>query len=130
MVCLGLYCELQNRQGDNQVKAKIMLRDNIDREYINFDFPLTPVVHYTNNMEKSYIMLLTKKNPELDWWYNPGDGQVYNPNDLFAISWTSGYPPRDYMRDVRKEEDSDDSEDEYRRGRRRRHRGFLDFDDY
>lgn len=50
-VCIGLYCELQNRQGDNQVKAKITIREGtgIERENLNFDFPLTPVVHYTNN---------------------------------------------------------------------------------
>ena len=48
-VCIGLYCELQNRQGDNQVKAKITIRESIVRENLNFDFPLTPVVHYTNN---------------------------------------------------------------------------------
>lgn len=48
-VCIGLYCELQNRQGDNQVKAKITLREGIERERLNFEFPMTPVVHYTNN---------------------------------------------------------------------------------
>ena len=47
-VCLGLYCELNNRQGDTQIKAKIMLRDNIVRSRLNFDFPMTPVVHYSN----------------------------------------------------------------------------------
>lgn len=48
MVCLGLYCELNNRQGEYHVKAKITLRDENDRPRLNFDFPITPVVHYTN----------------------------------------------------------------------------------
>lgn len=77
-------------------------------------------------------MMITKKNPELPGWYITGDQgtEGYVLADIFAISYTNGYPPRDYMRDLRRDEDSDDSEDEYRR-HRRRHGGFdfYDLDD-
>ena len=76
-------------------------------------------------------MMITKKDPEHPQWYKTGQGtKGYELHDLFAISYTNGYPPRDYMRDLRRDEDSDDSEDEYRR-HRRRHGGFdfFDFDD-
>jgi len=74
-------------------------------------------------------MMITKKDPLRSDWYMIGNQETKGKklDELFAISWTSGYPPRDYMRDLRKDEDSEDSEDEYRR-RRRRH-DFFDDDD-
>ena len=65
-------------------------------------------------------MLITKKDPELPYWYESIGGHGKNINELFAISSKPGYPPNKYMRDQHREDDSDDSEDEYRRYHRSR----------
>ena len=62
------------------------------------------------------------------YWYKDEAGATIHPKNLFAVSWNSGYPPRDYMR-AQKEEDSDDSDEERKYRKHHRH-AMFDFDDY
>ena len=127
-----MYSDLVNQEKHSYVKSKIefdrakIKKLNLTEEDINFEYPKTPIIHYSAGHEKSFIMLLTKKDPTKTWWIrkdNDNTGQGRSIRTILTIQNSQGHPPNSYNQNPYDEDDylHGELDEDERRNRYRRH---------